>query len=213
MKAKIFVYALLVLILTTIHLAEGQQVKKVPRIGYVSSGYSPGPQLEALRQGLRDLGYIEEKNILIEDRYLEGNWYRTQRLVGELVKLKVDVILSSADPAINAAKRAGTVPIVMVTTQDPVAAGLIDNLARPGGNITGLTLLTRELSGKRLELLKEVVPRLRVGVLGMKRYHRLLLLNITRQRHGRLKYRFNPLRYVVLILISRQHSNLRPRNA
>ena len=80
-----------------------------------------------------DLGYIEEKNIFIEDRYLEGNWYRTQRLVAELVKLKVDVILSSADPAIDAAKRAGTVPIVMVTTQDPVAAGIIDNLARPGG--------------------------------------------------------------------------------
>jgi putative tryptophan/tyrosine transport system substrate-binding protein len=104
---------------------------------------------------------------LIEDRYLEGNWYRARRLVGELVKLKIDVILSSADPAINAVKRTGTIPIVMVTTHDPVAAGLIDSLARPGGNITGLTLLTRELSGKRLELLQEVVPKvLRVGVLG-----------------------------------------------
>jgi putative tryptophan/tyrosine transport system substrate-binding protein len=167
MKAKILVYALQALIiLTTIHPAEAQQAK-VPRLGYVSSGYGPGRELEVFRQGLRDLGYIEEKNILIEDRYLEGNWYRSRRLVGELVKLKVDILLSSADPVINAAKRTNTIPIVMVTTQDPVAAGLIDSLARPGGNITGLTLLTRELSGKRLELLKEVVPkRLRVGVLG-----------------------------------------------
>jgi putative tryptophan/tyrosine transport system substrate-binding protein len=167
MKAKILVYALLTLIFTTLHPVEAQQLKKVPRIGYVSSGYGPGRQLEAFRQGLRDLGYIEGKNILIEDRYLEGNWYRTRRLVGELVQLKVDVILPSADPAILAAKRTGTIPIVMITSQDPVAAGLIDSLAQPGGNITGLTLLTRELSGKRLELLKGVVPKiLRVGVLG-----------------------------------------------
>jgi putative tryptophan/tyrosine transport system substrate-binding protein len=168
MKAKILVYALPILILATIYLAEAQQAKKIPRIGYVSSGYGPGRQLEAFRQGLRELGYVEGKNILIEDRYLEGNWYRSRRLVDELVRLKeVDVILSSADPVINAAKRTGTIPIVMVTTQEPVEAGLIHSLARPGGNITGLTLLTRELSGKRLELLKEVVPKiLRVGVLG-----------------------------------------------
>jgi putative ABC transport system substrate-binding protein len=120
------------------------------------------------RPVLRDLGYIEGKNILIEDRYLEGNWGRTRSIVAELVQLKVDVLLSSAYPVTLAAKQlTSTIPIVMVTTQDPVAAGLIDSLAQPGGNITGLTLLTRELSGKRLELLKEVVPKkLRVGVLG-----------------------------------------------
>jgi putative tryptophan/tyrosine transport system substrate-binding protein len=168
MKAKILLYALPALILTTIDLAEAQQPKKVPRIGYIFSGYGPGRQLETFRLGLRDLGYVEGQNILIEDRYLEGNWYRTRRLVDELVQLNVDVLLSSAYPAILQANRAtSTIPIVMVTTQDPVGTGLIDSLARPGGNITGLTLLTRELSGKRLELLKEAVPkRLRVGVLG-----------------------------------------------
>ena len=168
MRAKILVYALPALILTTIHLAQAQQPKRLPRIGYVSSGYGPGRQLEVFRQGLRELGYIEGKNILIEDRYLQRDWYGTRRLVGELVQLNVDVLLSSAYPAIRAAKQATkTIPMVMVTSQDPVASGLIDSLAHPGGNITGLTVLTRELSGKRLELLKEVVPKiLRVGVLG-----------------------------------------------
>ena len=167
MKAKILVYALSALILATSHLADAQQPKKIPRIGYVSSGSRPGRQLQAFRQVLRDLGYTDGKNILIEDRYLEGNWYRTPSLVAELVQLKVDVLVSGVYPAILAAKQATkTIPIIMVTTQDPVTTGLVASLARPGGNVTGLTLLTRELSGKRLELLKEVVPKLRVGVLG-----------------------------------------------
>ena len=116
---------------------------------------------------MRDLGYVEGKNILIEYRYVEGKADRIPSLVAELVQLKVDVLVAASPPAIRAAKQATkTIPIVMVTTQDPVATGLVDSLARPGGNITGLTRLTRDLSGKRLELLKEVVPAIsRVGVL------------------------------------------------
>ena len=127
----------------------------------------PGPQVEGFRQGLRDLGYIEGKNILVEYRYIEGKSDRIPSLVAELVQLKVDVLVLGPLPAIRAAKQATkTIPIVMVTTQDPVAAGFVDSLARPGGNITGLTRLQRELSGKRLELLKEAVPGIsRVGAL------------------------------------------------
>ena len=126
-----------------------------------------GLRSRAFRQGLRDLGYIEGKNILVEYRYIEGKRDRIPGLVAELVQLKVDVLVSGTLPAIRAAKQATkTIPIVMVTTMDPVATGLVDSLARPGGNITGLTRLTRDLSGKRLELLKEVVPGIsRVGVL------------------------------------------------
>ena len=149
--------------------AQAQQPTKVPRIGYCRTGdpNNPGPLVEAFRQGLRDLGYVEGKNILVEYRYLEGNRDRIPGLVAELVQLKVDVLVATSPPAIRAAKQATkTIPIVMVTTQDPVATGIVDSLARPGGNITGLTRLTRDLSGKRLELLKEVVPRIsRVGVL------------------------------------------------
>ena len=122
---------------------------------------------EALRQGLRDFGYIEGKNILVEYRYIEGKRDQISSLVAELVQLKVDVLVSGTVPAILAAKQATkTIPIVMVTNVDPVATGIVDSFARPGGNITGLTRLTRDLNGKRLELLKEVVPgMLRVGVL------------------------------------------------
>ena len=151
-------------------VAHAQQPKKIPRIGYVSGSGDPNtpvPQIEAFRQGLRDLGYIEGKNILVEYRYAEGKQDRYPSLVTELMQLKVDVFVSPAPQAILAAKQATkTIPIVIVTTEDPVAAGIVDSLARPGGNVTGLTRLTRELSGKRLELLKEVVPRItRVGVL------------------------------------------------
>ena len=149
--------------------ANAQQPKKVPRIGYLSpSGNpnTPGPQIEAFRRGLRDLGYIEGENILVEYRYAEGE-DRFVSLVSELVQLEVDVLVLGPQPAIRTAKQATkTIPIVMVTTQDPVAAGFVDSLARPGGNITGLTRLTRELSGKRLELLNEAVPGIsRVGAL------------------------------------------------
>ena len=150
--------------------ARAQQPAKIPRIGFVSAGgdpNNPGSLVEAFRQGLRNLGYIEGKNILVEYRYAEGNLDRISGLVAELVQLKVDVLVSSNFPAIRAAKQATkTIPIVIVTSQDPVATGLVNSLARPGGNVTGLTSLSRELSGKRLELLKEAVPRIsRVGVL------------------------------------------------
>jgi putative tryptophan/tyrosine transport system substrate-binding protein len=151
-------------------MAEAQQPKKVPRLGYVTGGgdaNNPGPNAEAFRQGLRDLRYIEGKNIFVEYRYGEGKQDRIPGLVAELVQRKVDVFISGSLTAIRAAKQAtNTIPIVMVITADPVATGLVDSLARPGGNITGLTRLTRELSGKRLELLKEAVPgRSQVGIL------------------------------------------------
>jgi putative tryptophan/tyrosine transport system substrate-binding protein len=149
--------------------AEAQQPKKVSRIGVLSSRSPPigSGRKGTFRQTLSELGYVEGKDIVLEYRYLEGHGDRTRSLVAELVQLKVDVLVLSVYAAIRVAKQAtSTIPIVMVTTQDPVATGLIDSLARPGGNVTGLTLLTRELSGKRLELLKEVVPRIsRVGVL------------------------------------------------
>jgi putative ABC transport system substrate-binding protein len=150
--------------------AEAQEPRKVPRVGYMTStsnSNDPGPSGQAFRQGLQDLGYIEGKNILVEYRYIEGNPELIPAFIAELLALKVDVIVANSPTAIRGAKQATkTVPIVMVTTQDPVAAGIVDSLARPGGNITGLTFLTRELSGKRLELLKEVIPTIsRVGVL------------------------------------------------
>jgi putative tryptophan/tyrosine transport system substrate-binding protein len=128
---------------------------------------TPGPNVEAFQHGLRDLGYIEGKNILVEYRYAEGKVDRAPALLAELVQLNPDVLVVETLTGIHAAKQATKrIPIVMVTTQDPVATRLIDSLARPGGNITGVTTLSRELSGKRLELLKEVVPGLsRVGVL------------------------------------------------
>jgi len=128
---------------------------------------NPGPYVAALRQGLRDLGYIDGKNIVIEYRGAEGKLERIPGIVAELVQLKVDVLVVLIPQAIRAAKQATkTIPIVMVTQEDPVAAGLIDSLARPGGNITGLATLQRDLSGKRLELLAEVIPGIsRVGVL------------------------------------------------
>jgi len=151
-------------------IAEAQQPGKIPRIGYLESSGGPnipGPQVEAFRQGLRELGYVEGKNIVVEYRYAEGKLDRIPSLVKELVQLDVDVIATGDRTAIVAAKQATkTIPIVMVTTVDPVATGIVDSLARPGGNITGLSTLARELSGKRLELLQEVLPDLRrVGVL------------------------------------------------
>jgi putative tryptophan/tyrosine transport system substrate-binding protein len=149
---------------------EAQQPGKIPRIGYVSGSgdpINPGPEIGAFRQGLRDFGYIEGKNILVEYRYVEGELNRVPRLVAELVQLKLDVLVVSPASAIRAAKQTTkTIPIVMVAIQDPVATGVVDSLAHPGGNITGLTRLTRDLSGKRLELLTEVIPGISsVGVL------------------------------------------------
>ena len=151
--------------------AQAQQPKKVPRIGYLSSTdpASESTRSEAIRLALRELGYIEGQNIAIEYRYAEGKLDRLPELAAELVRLKVDIIVvAGGDTAIRAAKNATkTIPIVMVGAgPDPVEAGLVESLARPGGNVTGITNLSRELGGKRLELLKEAVPKLaRVAVL------------------------------------------------
>jgi putative ABC transport system substrate-binding protein len=170
MTKKIILLALCSLLLAPCSAVEAQQPGKVPRIGYVSGSgdaKTPGPLVQGFRQGLRDLGYIEGKNILVEYRYVDEGLDRIPGLVTELVQLKVDVLVATATQAIRAAKQATkTIPVVIASPTDPVAAGFIDSLARPGGNITGVVRLTRELSGKRLELLKEAVPRIsRVGVL------------------------------------------------
>jgi len=169
-KAAVSSILVAVVLLAVAVIVEAQQPGKIPLIGYVSATgdpSNPGPNVEGFRRGLRDFGYIEGKNILIEYRYVEGKGDRNPSLVAELVQLKVDVLVVGGPGGIRAANQATkTIPIVLVTQEDPVAAGYIDSLARPGGNITGLTRLTRELSGKRLELLTEVVPKMsRVGVL------------------------------------------------
>jgi len=145
--------------------ADAQQAQKAPRIGLL--GTSVSPLWETFLQGLRALGYVEGQNLAIERRYSEGRDKRFPDLAAELIRLKVDVIVTSGTPATLAAKNATTtIPIVMAAVGDPVGVGLVGSLARPGGNITGLSLLNPELSGKRLELLKEVLPRTtRVGVL------------------------------------------------
>jgi putative ABC transport system substrate-binding protein len=152
-------------------VAQAQQPKKVPRLGYLSS-FEPATEsarAEGIRLALRERGHIEGQNITIEYRYGEGKIDRFAELAAELVRLKVDIILAAGGTGIiQAAKNATkTIPIVMASTgADPVEAGLIESLARPGGNVTGTTTLSRELAGKRLELLKEAVPKLvRVAVL------------------------------------------------
>jgi len=160
MAIKTIIVLLVGLALASVHPAQAQQPKKVPRIGFVVGTGPEGPNVPPFRRGLEDLGYFEGKNVLIEYRYAEGIEDRLPASVAELVQLNVDVLVIAPARAIRAAKQmTKTIPIVMVTAVDPVANGLIDSLARPGGNITGLTRLTAELNGKRLELLKEVVPR------------------------------------------------------
>ena len=170
MNKKILAFVLATVILASAHVAEAQQAAKLPRVGFISSSGSPeNPwrSFEAFQQGLHDLGYIEGQNLLIEHRYAEGRLDRIPNLVNELVQQKVDVIIGTNNVVIRAAKKATkTIPIVMVSSVDPVAAGYVDTLARPGGNITGLAFLGRDLSAKRLELLKEILPRMsRVAIL------------------------------------------------
>jgi putative ABC transport system substrate-binding protein len=151
-------------------LVEAQQVKKVPRIGFLSTGSASAlaARAEAFQQGLRQLGYIEGTNIVIEWRYAEGKQAHLPALVAELVRLKVDAIVTAGATVTRAAKKVTvTTPIVMAQDTDPVANGFIASLARPGGNITGLSTLQPEITGKRLELLKEIVPNLaRAAALG-----------------------------------------------
>jgi putative ABC transport system substrate-binding protein len=148
-----------------------QQAGKVHRIGFLAAGSSSDPRIQrffaAFRSGLGELGYVEGRNITIESRWAAGKYERLPGLAAELVRLKTDVIVTAAVPAIRAAKQAtGTIPIVMAVVVDPVATGLVASLARPGGNITGLSPMTPELVGKQLEMLGEIVPKAsRVAVL------------------------------------------------
>ena len=170
-KAGLSSILFVVTLLAVAVIAEAQQPKKVPRIGYLSNTdpATESTRSEAIRLALRELGYIEGQNIASEYRYAEGKRDRLPELAAELVRLKVDIIVvAGGDRLIRAAKNATkTIPIVMTGDGlDPVEAGLVESLARPGGNVTGITNLAGELGGKRLELLKEAVPKLaRVAVL------------------------------------------------
>src|SRR6266545_3275986 len=159
----VFICSLLTILLLTGLPAQAQQPTKIPRIGYLG-GISPSinpARIEAFRQGLRELGYVEGKNIVIEWRHAEGKLDRLRELAADLVRLKVDVIVTGGPTITPAVKEATTtIPIVMGYDNDPVGLGFVASLARPGGNITGLSALSPELSGKRLELLKEIIPRL-----------------------------------------------------
>jgi putative ABC transport system substrate-binding protein len=162
MSKRIVSLALCTLILASAHLAHAQQPTKVYRIGFLSarSSFSESSRAEAFRQGLRELGYTEGKNIIIDYRYAEGKFERLPDLAAELVRLRVDVILTLGVPPTRAAKQVTTtIPIVMGGGSDPVRTGLIASFARPGGNVTGLSDLNVDLITKRLELLKEVVPK------------------------------------------------------
>jgi putative tryptophan/tyrosine transport system substrate-binding protein len=158
-----------VVLLAVAVTVEAQQPKKVARIGFLAATTAASPaRFEAFRQALRELGYVEGKNIVIEWRRAEGKFDQLPDLATELVRLKVDVIVTAGGASTRPAKEATvTIPIVMASDNDPVGSGFVSSLARPGGNITGLSQMAPELAGKRLELLKEIVPKLsRVAVLG-----------------------------------------------
>jgi putative ABC transport system substrate-binding protein len=170
MKREFIVCLMLTVLLLTASFAEAQQPGKIPRIGFLGATYrsTNAARIETFRQGLRELRYVEGKTILIDYRFADEKLDRLPALTAELVDLKVDVIVTAGSPATRAAKeRTVTIPIVMAQDSDPVGNGFVTSLARPGGNITGLSTLAPEISGKQLELLKEIVPRLsRVAVLG-----------------------------------------------
>jgi putative ABC transport system substrate-binding protein len=163
MRTKIIRFVLCALLLAFNFQAEAQQPAKVPRIGFLGNST---PTLEAnligpFREGLRDLGYVEGKNIVIEWRWAEGKYDRFPTLIAELIASKVDLIVTAGTPATIALKKATTtLPLVMIAVGDPVGTGLIASFAHPGGNLTGLTSISPELDGKRLELLREVVPKI-----------------------------------------------------
>jgi putative tryptophan/tyrosine transport system substrate-binding protein len=169
MTRSIFISICLLLTVLMPAVSGAQQPLKVPRIGYLAPSVSANRS--PFEQALRDLGYVEGKNIVIEWRANEGKLDRNPALAAELVRLKVDVIVAAGSGEIRAAKEASTaIPIVMVRGGDPVGSGFVASLARPGGNITGLALLRPELSGKRLDLLKEIVPKLsRVAIFASSR--------------------------------------------
>jgi len=173
MRIKVIGFALGALLLALGFPAQAQQPTKILRIGYLTATRSTNlNRRDAFRQGLRELGYVEGKTIVIEYRYAEGKLDRLPALAAELVRLKVEIIVSTGPAPTRAAKEAtSTIPIVMTQDTDPVGNGFVASLARPGGNITGLATFAPELSGKRLELLKEIVPKLsRVAVFGTSTY-------------------------------------------
>jgi len=169
MNRRIVIWLLATFLLITAPPAPAQQPKKIPRIGWLTAASlsSAAARIKAFRQGLRELGYTEGKNTVVEWRSPEGKPDRMPALAAELVRLKVDIIVTAGGAATRPAKEAtSTIPIVMAEDADPVRSGFVASLARPGGNITGLATLAPELSGKQLELLKEIVPRSsRVAVL------------------------------------------------
>ena len=170
MRKKITVLTLYVMLFALCSSAAAQQPMKISRTGYLTtpSLFAEAARMEAFRQGLRELGYVEGTNIAIEWRYAEGKIHRMSELAVELVRLRVDIIVSGGPTVTRPAKEATSViPIVMTLDDDPVGSGFVASLARPGGNITGLSTLAPEISGKQLELLKEIVPKLtRVAVIG-----------------------------------------------
>ena len=171
-KASVPSILIAVVLLAVAVIADAQQPKKVPRIGYLTNAPLSANELaEAFQQGLRQLGYVEGNNIFIEWRSGEGSRERQRAIAAEFVRLKVDVVVAVGSGDIRAAKEAtATIPIVMVQGGDAVGSGFVASLARPGGNVTGLATLRPELSGKRLELLKEIVPKLsRVAVFASSR--------------------------------------------
>jgi putative tryptophan/tyrosine transport system substrate-binding protein len=166
---KVTLWLVAIFLLGAAEIAEAQQPAKVPRIGYLSRGSGPGANEEIFRQGLRSLGYIEGQTVAIESRFAHEKLDRLPELAAELVRLKVAIIVAGAGaPTVQAAKTATTtIPVVMANVNDPVALGFVVSLARPGGNITGLSNLSPEIGGKQLELLKETIPKTsRVAVLG-----------------------------------------------
>ena len=167
MKNILRLFTFIVTLVGCVAMAEAQQPGKVYRIGYLRAETPPTVDIEAFRQGLSEHGYVEGKNIVVEYRWADGNEERLRSIVAELIRLKVDLIVTSAPAATQAAKEATTtIPIVMVLVADPVAFGFVASLARPGGNITGFAFLLPEISGKRLGLLKDTIPKLsRVAVL------------------------------------------------
>jgi ABC-type uncharacterized transport system substrate-binding protein len=171
MPKRFILFALCFMLLAPRFTAEAQQAGKVFRIGilFAATPSANSERIEAFRQGLRERGYVEGKDILIEQRFAEGNFERLPALAADLVHLKVNVIVSATSPGTSSLKEAtNTIPIVMANDTDPVGNKFVANLARPGGNITGLAVFAPELSGKRLELLKENVPKLsRVAILGI----------------------------------------------
>jgi len=169
-KRKIFAFALGGLLFAVCAAAQAQQSARVPRIGVLSFGSRSDSPPEAFRKGLSEVGYVEGKNIVIEYRSTDIG-ERLSDLAAELVHLKVDVIVAESTGPTRAAKQAtATIPIVMATSADPIGSGLVESLARPGGNVTGLTNVSPDLAGKRLELLKDSVPHLsRVAIFGWRR--------------------------------------------